>query len=135
MNLLRINQNAKTDWPIIVLSFAMTTSVFTERRIITGIGIPELLILAMSRLETLVGGLNHRSIFPNMVIAGFMTKPRSMAMHMSVAMQGSARMHMSMRMQGSMVMPTSVTIQRFLEMHVSLILHGSIIMLKSLGMH
>ncbi len=47
MNLLRLNQNAKTDWSIVVLVFAMTTSVFTERRIITGIGIPELLILAM----------------------------------------------------------------------------------------
>lgn len=47
MNLLRLNQNAKTDWSIVVLVFAMTTSVFTERRIITGVGISELIILAL----------------------------------------------------------------------------------------
>lgn len=47
MNLLNLNQRVRTDWPTVALVFAMTTSVFTERRIITGVGIPELIILVL----------------------------------------------------------------------------------------
>ncbi len=50
MNPLKLDQNAKLDWPVALLALGMTASVFTERRLITGVGLPELSFLFLGWL-------------------------------------------------------------------------------------